>query len=560
MAVAHAQMVGNSFINQYYNVLHQSPQVVHRFYTNASCLTRAEAGPEGQADTVFSQSGIHEKVMSLDYVGLRAEIKTVDCQDSYSGSVLVMVTGSLSNRSNGRRDFVQTFFLAPQEKGYFVLNDIFRYLDEPQVSTMSYVVANGPQEHSPTPESVPDTTHLEVSEATPVATEEQIDEGYDIPDADEEVLVEETVQNTVPLDADEVLDIEDSQSQADEPKKSYASILRVVKAGGGDSVQHVLQHSPKPPPSIPAEKPALPVPQTVVQESPVVSPPIETTDETAAAPDTQGDGKSIYIKNLPMSVTTAQLEEEFHKFGTVKPGTNIKKQNNVCYAFLEFEDASSARSAIQASGSFQISGKPVMIEEKRPLSARGYRTGGRGRGNRNDGSRGRGYYNRGAAGPAPPTAAPGGGGGGGGSGSGGNRNYEQGNRGRGSRGGYNSANNNPGDGGRDGGRSNSEEYHPRYESQGHNYNNNYTNTNATNAATNSGNSSAGHHHHQANSSNTGSSNNHGYPNSRPPRRYVSRGNNNNSNSSNNSNNPNYNRSSSSSTGGAPAAPPAAVTA
>ncbi|EFJ30980.1 hypothetical protein SELMODRAFT_7957, partial [Selaginella moellendorffii] len=106
--------VGNSFINQYYNVLHQSPQVVHRFYTNASCLTRAEAGPEGQADTVFSQSGIHEKVMSLDYVGLRAEIKTVDCQDSYSGSVLVMVTGSLSNRSNGRRDFVQTFFLAPQ--------------------------------------------------------------------------------------------------------------------------------------------------------------------------------------------------------------------------------------------------------------------------------------------------------------------------------------------------------------------------------------------------------------------------------------------------------------
>ena len=30
-----------------------------------------------------------------------------------------------------RRNFVQTFFLAVQEKGYFVLNDLFRYLPEP---------------------------------------------------------------------------------------------------------------------------------------------------------------------------------------------------------------------------------------------------------------------------------------------------------------------------------------------------------------------------------------------------------------------------------------------
>ena len=29
-----------------------------------------------------------------------------------------------------KRDFVQSFFLAPQEKGYFVLNDTLRYLSE----------------------------------------------------------------------------------------------------------------------------------------------------------------------------------------------------------------------------------------------------------------------------------------------------------------------------------------------------------------------------------------------------------------------------------------------
>lgn len=32
-----------------------------------------------------------------------------------------------------RRKFVETFFLAPQDKGYFVLNDIFLLLEEEQV-------------------------------------------------------------------------------------------------------------------------------------------------------------------------------------------------------------------------------------------------------------------------------------------------------------------------------------------------------------------------------------------------------------------------------------------
>lgn len=68
--------------------------------------------------------------MASDYSEFKAAIKTVDSQDSLGGGVLVLVTGSLSTKLNGRRDFVQSFFLAPQEKGYFVLNDIFRYLDD----------------------------------------------------------------------------------------------------------------------------------------------------------------------------------------------------------------------------------------------------------------------------------------------------------------------------------------------------------------------------------------------------------------------------------------------
>jgi len=44
--------VGNAFVNQYYNILHQSPELVHRFYQDASRLGRpAGAGTDGM-DTV----------------------------------------------------------------------------------------------------------------------------------------------------------------------------------------------------------------------------------------------------------------------------------------------------------------------------------------------------------------------------------------------------------------------------------------------------------------------------------------------------------------------------
>lgn len=67
--------------------------------------------------------------MSLSYSGI--EIKTAHSLESWNGGVLVMVSGSMHVKGfNGRKKFVETFFLAPQEKGYFVLNDIFHYVDE----------------------------------------------------------------------------------------------------------------------------------------------------------------------------------------------------------------------------------------------------------------------------------------------------------------------------------------------------------------------------------------------------------------------------------------------
>lgn len=53
----------------------------------------------------------------------------VDSQASFD-NILITVIGEISNKSEPSRKFVQTFVLAEQPNGYYVLNDIFRYLTE----------------------------------------------------------------------------------------------------------------------------------------------------------------------------------------------------------------------------------------------------------------------------------------------------------------------------------------------------------------------------------------------------------------------------------------------
>lgn len=77
----------------------------------------------------FLLQQIHTLLMSLNFTAF--SIKTINSMESWNGGILVVVSGSAKSKEfNGIRKFVQTFFLAPQEKGYFVLNDIFHFIEE----------------------------------------------------------------------------------------------------------------------------------------------------------------------------------------------------------------------------------------------------------------------------------------------------------------------------------------------------------------------------------------------------------------------------------------------
>ncbi|KAH9556599.1 hypothetical protein CY35_07G037900 [Sphagnum magellanicum] len=396
---AAAHVVGNAFVNQYYNVLHQSPQVVHRFYTDASLFTRAEAGPDGAVDTVMTQDEIHKKVMSLDYGDFKAEIKTVDSQDSLMGGVLVMVSGSLSCKSTGNRNFTQSFFLAPQEKGYFVLNDIFRYLDEapPPVSKPAPSLPNGVPELPLAPEPaieghvVVEMESREVVSPPSIDSEVGVEEKVDI--TEQEAL---EVQDNEPAEDIAQVDIlspnneepasppvqsysspsppshpleEDSTSTGEKPKVSYASILRLRNAGG--SAAPAFHSAPKAAQPAP-EASAAP---TVSSSSPASGDTHNTLDENAPH-EAEADGHSVYIKNLPINIMPAEVEEQFAQFGPIKPGgVNVRSQK---------------------ASPVSIGGRPAYVEEKRPMGSRVPRQrtqeGRNERPYRSDGIRGRGSY------------------------------------------------------------------------------------------------------------------------------------------------------------------------
>ena len=79
---------------------------------------------------IFIDQAINKKILSLHYGELSAQILIVDAKNSFNGGFLILVTGYLTGKDSLRRKFTQTFFLAPQDKGYFVLNDAFRYVDD----------------------------------------------------------------------------------------------------------------------------------------------------------------------------------------------------------------------------------------------------------------------------------------------------------------------------------------------------------------------------------------------------------------------------------------------
>ncbi|KAH9613211.1 hypothetical protein KSS87_011544 [Heliosperma pusillum] len=345
-----AQIVGNAFVEQYYHILHQSPELVFRFYQDSSVLSRPDSN--GVITSATTMQGINEKILSLNYKDFIAEIKTADAQQSLGDGVVVLVTGYLTGSDSVRKKFGQTFFLAPQEKGFYVLNDIFRYVEdedkkaEPVLSPVDCNTENV-QAAFQTREleqpshvvNVSEQVH-ELSNEEDLSNEPEVCDPSDIEDGS--IPEEEVVDPPLPhLDQSE-----------------NVTIASVIRPSINQEVSGFL-------------KPA-PVSEALSSNNEAVPEKNDVTEEA--------EGYSIYVRNLPQSATAEQVEEVFTKFGPIKQGGVQVRSNKqgFCFGFVEYESLSSVKSAIEASP-LLIGNRKTVIEEKR-TSARGAANPNNGRG------------------------------------------------------------------------------------------------------------------------------------------------------------------------------------
>ncbi|PRQ25462.1 putative nucleotide-binding alpha-beta plait domain, NTF2-like domain-containing protein [Rosa chinensis] len=442
-----ADVVGNAFVLQYYHILEQSPEHVYRFYQDDSKFGRPE--DNGMMKTVTTMDIINRKI--VENGKLSANVVTVDAQESFNRGVFVLVTGFIIGKDNLRKKFTQSFFLAPQEKGgFYVLNDVFRYVDdsihqntdhgsvadveppltsehdpsfpdsrvsEPVTAVSEDVTEEevyNPLENGEVPIEVEEIPVPEVVDEIPDDSEVVTESGYSAPvvamvesekpasvvdDAKYSATVVAEAGHSAPVVAESVhsapVVVGSSPKSEEVPKKSYASIVKVMKESAlpfSTPAHAAVRAIPKP-----QEQRVIAAPQPASVSETVVS--STNAKEDGNQPEAEVEGHSIYIKGLPFNATPALIENEFKKFGPIKNGgVQVRTQKGFGFGFVEFEDASAVQSALEASP-IMINGRQVVVEEKRSTSRGGNRgrfSTGRGSGYRNEGSNG--YRNEGANG------------------------------------------------------------------------------------------------------------------------------------------------------------------
>uniref|UniRef100_A0A673L9M0 Ras GTPase-activating protein-binding protein 1-like n=1 Tax=Sinocyclocheilus rhinocerous TaxID=307959 RepID=A0A673L9M0_9TELE len=414
-----AQLVGREFVRQYYTLLNQAPDYLHRFYGKNSSYVHGGLDNSGKPiEAVYGQSEIHKKVMALSFRDCHTKIRHVDAHATLNEGVVVQVLGELSNNMQPMRKFMQTFVLAPEgtvANKFYVHNDIFRYQDEvfgdsdseppeeseedveelervhsPEVvqeESAGYyeqspcVEPEGPQEEvSVTPEPQPEP-EAEV-EPEPAAVELKPE-----PVSEPEVHIEEKIQRSPPSPTP--ADTAPTMPEDNRPS-SWASVTsKNLPPGGVVPATGVPPHVVR----VPSAQPRVEVKaetQTTAQrpqrdqrprdQRPGPSPANRTArpgvrEGESGEPEVRRtvrypDSHQLFVGNVPHDVDKNELKEFFEQYGTVlelRINSGGKLPN---FGFVVFDDAEPVQK-ILSNRPVKLRGDVRLnVEEKKTRSAR----------------------------------------------------------------------------------------------------------------------------------------------------------------------------------------------
>ncbi|KAF2834753.1 hypothetical protein M501DRAFT_914950, partial [Patellaria atrata CBS 101060] len=160
------------FVEQYYTNMSTKPEKLFLFYNKRSQFVYGLE--EEKVPVCVGQKSIRERIGELEFQECKVRVTNVDSQAS-DQNIVIQVIGQMSNKSAPHRKFVQTFVLAEQTNGYFVLNDIFRFLTEeedelePEEVPQHSALAGGYEEPAPT---ITDTAHETLTSSADLAEQE----------------------------------------------------------------------------------------------------------------------------------------------------------------------------------------------------------------------------------------------------------------------------------------------------------------------------------------------------------------------------------------------------
>ncbi|KAI1374671.1 hypothetical protein F4677DRAFT_447307 [Hypoxylon crocopeplum] len=255
------------FVEQYYTTLSKNPEKLHLFYGKRSQFVY---GLEAEvANVSVGRQNIQDRIKQLDFQDCKVRVTNVDSQASFD-NIVIQVIGETSNKAGDPKKFVQTFVLAQQPSGYFVLNDILRYINEEGDEEPAEAV----QEEQPEPltETVPDAEVAPEAEPTePVEKPAAFDAGV-IDEKLEEVT--ETAKETAATNGDAAAETVAAETDASpEVAKPEPEAIPDPDV----TAQEVAEEAAKEP-----EKPADPSPTPVQTRQP--APPVAAAVPTPALP------------------------------------------------------------------------------------------------------------------------------------------------------------------------------------------------------------------------------------------------------------------------------------
>ncbi|PPJ53639.1 hypothetical protein CBER1_00804 [Cercospora berteroae] len=265
--------VGWYFVEQYYTTLSRSPEKLYLFYNKRSQFV---SGQETDKVAVcVGQRAINDKIRELDFNDCKVRVTNVDSQASDS-NIVIQVIGELSNRGQPHKKFTQTFVLATQTNGYFVLNDIFRYLVEEEDEAETEPQQQQQEETQQVPDAESDVQEPAPTEAHPTTLTSSSDPDAVEHDAEEVYKkIEEKLANGTKSEADE-------KTAAPEEEKPAAVELETSEEAPAVQTEQEPKPAKEPEKEVTAE--ATAEPETAKEPEPTRAPSPSKQEAQKSAP------------------------------------------------------------------------------------------------------------------------------------------------------------------------------------------------------------------------------------------------------------------------------------